>query len=157
MCATPAAKSLNQNRIVVLTTRWHTQVFQRNVKSVEFCKITWNSQNNSVVNKILHFLRCKSETNYRKHLARQHGDPVSCTLCDKVVHSEFVLRMHMRNCHGDRGFQCPHCDKAFVRAVSLKVCLIFSSMVYPNSNHQYFLGTHCNTHGNRLVFMSILL
>lgn len=67
------------------------------------------------------FLRLKHEESLRKHLKRHEDTFANCPICNKVLQNKHSLGNHIRSVHGERSHQCTLCDKAFKKAIVLKV------------------------------------
>lgn len=66
----------------------------------------------------------------RKHIERHNQSAVACKLCGKVTPNQSALGSHMRYVHAERNFPCTMCDKAFKRAISLKVRLLWRCWLF---------------------------
>lgn len=65
--------------------------------------------------------RLKHEDSLRKHLKRHQDTFANCPICNKVLQNKHSLGNHIRSVHGERSHQCTMCDKAFKKAIVLKV------------------------------------
>lgn len=71
--------------------------------------------------------RLKHEESLRKHLKRHQDTFANCPICAKVLQNKHSLGNHIRSVHGERSHQCTMCDKAFKKAIVLKVKITTNS------------------------------
>jgi hypothetical protein len=87
---------------------------------------------------------------------KSEKDDNVCDICGKKAPNKGALQSHKRNIHVDRTHKCSVCDKAFKRAINLRVSQ-FSSLPLWFSRYDWFIaGAHDHTYGRNIVHLSVL-
>lgn len=86
-----------------------------------------------ILTKVFYFItfRLKNPTSLRKHINRHNSTKVKCTFCDKIAPNKSALGQHIKNVHSEATHKCGFCEKAFKKAINLKVFLGTKYLRFP--------------------------
>ena len=93
-----------------------------------------------------------SQQSRRRHVRHIHEglEPkVTCTICGKKLHKR-ILKDHIKNVHGPKDLQCPHCEKKFNSQKNLKSHLVIhtgiKSYECSQCEKKFYTLSHLNAH-----------